>query len=147
MSSKKPEAAEIEVLYPERSVTIAGELVTVRELAFAETLRLEPEMAPLVRAFIELPADDEEQQTSQFAQLFGAHAHAWMGFMATACGKPREWIEHLPDEAGRMLSMLVWTVNSSFFTRRVISGMIARQNAHSVQQHNAPSTTASSMPH
>lgn len=139
--SKKTEASEIDVLYPERVLTLAGEEITVRELAFAQTLRLEAAMAPMIQAFIDLPVDDDgERVTAQLWILFGEHAQAWIGFMATACGKPREWVEQLSDADGRALTMTVWGVNAAFFTRRVISGMIARRSATRVTSDMANCT-------
>lgn len=140
---KKTEASELDILYPERVLTLAGETVTVQELSFAQTLRLEASMAPLIQAFIDLPVDgDGEQVTAQLWTLFGEHAQAWIGFVATACGLPREWVEQLSDADGRALSMAVWSVNAAFFTRRVISGMIARRSATS-----APLATPNCTPH
>lgn len=141
--SKKAEASEIDILYPERVLTVAGEVITVRELAFAQTLRMESAMAPMIQAFIDLPVDDDgERVTAQLWTLFGEHAGAWIGFVASACGKPREWVENLSDADGRELTMTVWSVNAAFFTRRVISGMIARRSATS-----APSGMANCTPH
>ena len=143
MKNIKPEAggSEIDILYPDRVLTVGGEIVTVRELAFAQTLRLEAAMGPLIRAFIELPEGDEPI-TARFEALFGEHAQAWMGFMATACDKPRDWVEQLSDADGRVLSMTVWSVNAAFFTQRVLSGMITRQSLNSGQ-----SATANCTPH
>lgn len=139
---KKPEA-EIDILYPDRVLTLAGEQITVRELAFAQTLRLEAAMAPLIQAFVELPTEEAgESAAGQFAELFGAHAHAWIGFMALACGKPREWVEQLSDADGTTLSMTVWGVNSAFFTRRVLTQMVTRHAATT-----AVSGTANCTPH
>jgi hypothetical protein len=119
----KPQADELDILHPERTIMCAGDSVTVREIGFADSLRLDRAMAPMIRAFIDLRDDPEPHD---LAALFGTHPDAWLDFMAAACGKPRAWIEGLGDEDGRNLSMAVWTVNSGFFLRRVISGVIAR---------------------
>lgn len=140
---KKTEASDLDILYPDRELKLSGETITVRELAFAQTLRMEASMAPLIQAFIDLPTEgDGERVTAQLWALFGEHAHAWIGFMAAACGKSRDWVEQLSDADGRTLSMTVWSVNAAFFTRRVISGMIARRSATS-----APSVMPNCTPH
>lgn len=134
----KPQADELDILHPERDLVIAGETVTVREIGFAASLRLDQCMAPMIRAFIDLRADPEPYD---LAALFGAHPDAWLDFVAATCGKPRAWVEALGDEDGQRLSMTAWTVNSGFFLRRVISGVIARH------RRGVTSASENSTPH
>lgn len=129
-------ANELEVLHPERTVTVAGVDVTVREPTFVEGMRIEAQIQPLLDALVALAGDDGQEVPADFnryAALFSAHWETWLYFMAVVTGQDRAWLDGLTDHDGRLLSMTVWAVNANFFSRRVVSGLVAQMRAGRAQ--------------
>ena len=112
-----PGADDLEVLHPEREVTIAGRQLVVREYGFVEGLKLRPLYAPLIEGLLPLLADREVLELDQILDLLAEHAERLPALVAKACDQPVEWVAGLGNEHGHHIMLIWWGVNGPFFVR------------------------------
>ena len=127
-------ADDLEVLHPERLLTIAGREVTVREYGFVEGLRLLRLAEPIIAGL----QGDIARGTPTFDSVMGViaeHADVAVQLMAIACDVDAEWIESLSQDEGQLLLMTWWGVNGPFYMRTasVRAGVAARAGATSMR--------------
>lgn len=136
-------AEDVDVLCPDREVSIAGEVVTVREYSFAQGLRLARYLAPLVEALALVVTDSEGDDDALLESAFSDESEAVMALMAASCGKDVAWVEGLSDDDGRALMFAWWAANKDFFVRRLLlrQALIALPTAAEAQ------TSGPSLPH
>lgn len=119
------QAEEAEVLHPDRTITIAGREVTVREFRALESMRLASKTRPIVASLREI-CDEQEgaPPTGDIVEtMLERHGDAFFDLMAVASDQPREWIEQLGDDNFFALLTTFWEVNAGFFTRRLASAL------------------------
>lgn len=143
-NAKSDDTNDLDVLLPDRDIEIGGEQVTVREFSFVQGLKAEPLVRPMVADLQALFAEDADEvvEFSRLAEVFGRHAEAFLGLIALSCGRPSDWLERLSDGDGQLLAMTFWTVNSRFFTRRLVTRALtaAHRAAASSAAASAPSS-------
>lgn len=127
-------ADDLEVLHPERLLTIAGREITVREYGFVEGLRLLPVAEPIIASL----QGDLSRGTPSFESIMGAiaqHADVAVRLMAIAADVDAEWIESLSQDEGQLLLMVWWSVNGPFYLRTAATrqAVAARAGATSMQ--------------
>lgn len=122
MNAKSDDTNDLDVLLPDRDITLRGEPVTVREFSFVQGLKAEPLVRPMINDLQTLFAAEagEDVEFSRLAEIFGRHADAFLRLVSLCVDRPVEWIEQLSDEDGQLLTMTFWTVNARFFTRRLV---------------------------
>jgi len=111
---------ETAVLFPDRTLTLSGEAVTVREFKYLEGLKIAALAAPLLSGLSALFQD--EGQAIDLAALDGvilANLDVWTQLLAQSCGKSPEWVSELSDVDGTALGWTFWEVNGPFLLRRV----------------------------
>jgi len=114
-------AEEIEILDPDREVTIAGETVVVREFRYAEGMYLVGMIQPILarlQAFVQGERDPDDFEI--YEELVAEYPDEILELMAKACDRPREWVEQLSDEDGYRLQQAFWAANTRFFMRRLM---------------------------
>lgn len=111
---------ELEILDPDQVLTIAGETIVVRELRYAEGMRLLPRLQPILDVFQSLiEADEEPRDLSFHDDLMAEHPDLMLDLFAQACDRDRDWIEALPDREGQQVAAAFWRANRDFFVRRL----------------------------
>lgn len=121
-------AEELEILIPEREITVAGKTVTVREFSFMEGLRLAVVVSPMVSDMEALFSDSKaEVDVMTLQTLFANHSDALMKLMAVATSLDASVIEGLNDNDGQLLLMTFWAVNKGFFVNRLIMRRAVRE--------------------
>lgn len=124
-------ADDLEILHPERSASIAGRAVTMREYAFIEGLKLHPLYQPFVDELHAVVVDSGVPPLSQITGLLARHHESIKQLIAAAADVEVEWLNGLSDRDGSNLMYLWWAVNAPFFMRRVFDRIAAdRAVAH-----------------
>lgn len=131
---KEAGADDLEVLHPERLLTIADREITVREYGFVEGLRL----LKLAEQIIAGLQGDLSRGAPSFESVMGviaAHADAAVQLIAVAADVDVDWIESLGQDDGQLLLMAWWGVNGPFYMRTagLRAGVAARAGATSMQ--------------
>ncbi|MCP8465190.1 hypothetical protein NK553_14655 [Pseudomonas sp. ZM23] len=147
---KSPEGqapdSSLEVLFPDRQLTVGGVDLTVRELTFSEQLRHNHLLAPMADALAAIPPEQLEGPDS-INVIFDAlalYADSLRELLAISCGQSVAWIDALPPGDGEALILSWWMVNSSFFVRRLWRPrLLAMARGQSEQAGGASSPTSS----
>lgn len=134
-----PGADDLEVLHPEREVTIAGRQLVVREYGFVEGLKLRPLYAPLIETLKPVLAEGELPDLEQILGLLVQHADALPPLMATACDQPVEWVASLGHEDGHNLMLVWWGVLGPFFVRSA-AGQLLSERLRAMRRAGVTST-------
>lgn len=122
------EARELEILYPERMLSVGGREVTVREIGFAESLRLHAHVAPIVAAIDQLMHErNEAPGYSHMLGVFGAHWQSTLVLIGAATGLDADELQALGGAEGDTLLLTFWGVNASFFIGRAMNELAIRR--------------------
>lgn len=134
-------AAELEIIAPDVEVTLVnGRIITVREYAFLDGLKLQNTAAPVLDAL----ADGEDITVQRLSQVFGEHAELMPTLMAAACDLSASEIRALNDHDGQVLLAAFWRVNKDFFVQRLLVRKVQRWQPQSSEP--APDLDGSSAP-
>lgn len=127
VSSEAAAAAELEVEFPERTITLAGESVTVTEIGFVAGLRLQRHVAPLVADIETLMLETQQApEYDQVVSVLAGRLDATLALIAEATGKDGDWLAGLRGRDGDALLLTFWSVNAAFFIQRAVSSMAIR---------------------
>lgn len=136
---------ELDVLLPDRDITLSnGETVTVHEFRFYEALKLEPVAMPIIQSFADLGEDWESVEVHRLLSIFSSHADEFTQLLAASAHRDVDWVKGLPDKDGSMLSVTFWSVNQSFFVRRLLTLLAPKIRK---QQAETQSDGEGSLPH
>lgn len=147
-------AAELEVLFPERSINVGGNLVIVGEISFLASLRLQMHISPIVKA-IEAKIGEAGALPGYDAiiGILGEHWEATLALLQEVTGRPGEWFGELSSRDGELLLLTFWSVNAPFFYQRATTATaVAREAARllggerSSQPSDLMGTTAADTP-
>lgn len=133
---------DLAILYPERTATVAGRAVVMREYSFMESMQLHALIAPLIEGMVGLLLAEALPYDDALRPIFGEHAEDVATLIATASDQPREWVARLGDEEGNQLRLLWWSVNGHFFGRRVRESIVMHQLRASAGQTSSSSSPA-----
>lgn len=110
---------DLEILYPERALDIGGERVTVRELTFTESLRLQGALRPVIEALLPAYSSGEGIGIDTVADALAAHPALACEAMATAAGRSLAWVQGLSAMDGAALLTAFVGVHVPFFAMRL----------------------------
>ena len=123
----KSGADDLSTIHPDRSISIGGRDVTVREYGFIEGLGVRGFMKPftedLDRMFV-----TKETLVDEILDVLGDHAKLVERAMAQSIAEPgteataedMAWVRSLNDADGDVLIHTWWGVNGLFFVRSVV---------------------------
>lgn len=111
---------ELEILNPDRTITVGGESVTVREYSWPEAMELAATAAPVLAEMKTLFAAGGDVSLEDLADLITRHRAIMFDLIARSIDRPVAFIEGLTDSDGLLLLTCYWRVNSGFFVRRLI---------------------------
>lgn len=129
MMSRKPATGKqdaedsLAILHPERTVSIGGETITVREYGFVEGMRLAAHIQPIVDALADAIGLAKEITLGAIRTALGGHPDDVVALIAAASDRTPEWVRGLSDADGDTLLLTWYGVNSSFFIRRVVAAL------------------------
>ncbi len=125
----RSEPRELDLLFPDITLSVRdpdrGRSVslTVHEFRFREGLEAQALARPLIERFSELAQSGKPISVSAVEAEMGSCAEIWLGLIAKACGREREWLARLSDEDARGVSSAMWQANAVFFVRRIIANL------------------------
>lgn len=134
--------ADLEILHPERTLTVAGRELTVREYGFIEGLRLRPLHAPLVAALAEGAHEKKVDDYEAVVDVLAQHADAVVALVAASCDAEPEWVADLRGADADMLLLAWWSVNRDFFMLAVTRRLAVRR----LNASAGPTSTSPSQP-
>lgn len=133
---QREEAEDLEILHPERTFTVAGEEITVREYGFVEGLRLRSQAAPLLDSLCQIMTGDG-LSLEQVLDILAEHHQVTLALLAQAIDRDVAWLERdsVSQEDGHALLMTWWSVNGPFLLRSVQRRRMAEMVAERVKRN------------
>lgn len=135
-------ANDLEVLHPNRSATIAGREVVVREYGFVEGMKMLGMLEPFLADLKQLMVDDQPLTVAAVTGLLGQHMDVITDAVAVAADVEVEWLVGLSQDDGYHLMMLWWTANGPFYIRtarnRIFADRVERARATVGQTSTQP---------
>lgn len=137
-------ADDLSILFPDRTIRIAGQSVTVRELRFAEQLEHHPLLMPLSAALeaAEPTALVGPESVNRIYDLLADHWACVVALAAICCDRDEAWVRSLPPAEGENLLLAWWGVNSGFFIRRVWRPKLVAQASRQAGGSSSPPSSA-----
>lgn len=132
-------ADDLAILHPDRSATIAGRAITVREYGFIEGLGLRPVAQPFLDDLHVSVAGGTVPELEGILVILGHHNQAIKQLIATAADVEKDWVAGLSQDDGYHLLMLWWAANGPFFVRSVFQ-RIATERQLAALRDGAKST-------
>ena len=126
-SAAAPGADDLQVLHPERSATIAGRELVVREYGFIEGLGLRPTVQPLLDDLYAQISGGGVPALEQILVMLGQHHQLIQELVATAADVEPEWVAGLNQYDGHLLLMMWWGANGPFYVRSVLNRVVAEK--------------------
>lgn len=124
----QPAADDLEILHPERTVTLGIGAVTVREYGGVEWLRLLPKAAPMVDAIGAQLEAGAAPTYDDALYILASHVDALLPLVAQAVDLSLEQVEALTAPELELLLMTWWGVCGHFFVERALNRvLVARQ--------------------
>lgn len=117
-------ADDLEVLHPERMLTLGGETIEVREFSFLQEMDALPIAQPIIRDLAKAFGGEESPGFSDVEQIFYRNREGFVRLLELATCKSTEWMEKLAGGEAQMLAMTFWSVNRRFFISRVVARTI-----------------------
>ena len=137
---------DLAVLHPERTFTLAGREITVREYGHIEGLRLLAWAKPFTDdLYATIARGSKAPSVAAMAALLSTHADLVRDMVAHAADVEPAWVEGLNDVDGDLLVMAWWQVNAGFFIRRLLA-RAAAEKLEERQRAGAASIPPSSAP-
>lgn len=132
---------DLEVLHPERLLTIAGREITVREYGFVEGLRLLPMAEPII-AGLQSGMGSGVPAFDSIMGIIAENADVAVRLMAAATDVEVKWIESLSQDDGQLLLMVWWSVNGPFYLRTAATrAIVAARTGATSTPHSSESAT------
>lgn len=149
-----PPENELEVLHPDRHLTLGRRRVVVREYGHIEWLRLLPQAEPLVADIAAALDSGRDPTYEQALACLVQHIDALAPLVAQAADLDADAHAALSPDDGELLLMTWWGVNGRFFVGRALNRVaVAREERRRQAQlppagapAGARSTPASSEP-
>ncbi|MDI3229527.1 DUF6631 family protein [Serratia marcescens] len=119
---------ELNILIPDRTLTICGVQVTVHEYTLAEQLQHRQPLKAISEGFMDAmnAKPDAEVSIDELYDVLGANWDAVLQAVAVSCGRSDEWVAGLTGEDSERLLLIWWGVNAAFFTRNAIRPALTR---------------------
>lgn len=127
--------SELDILYPNRDITVGGETVTVKEYTLIQQMQHNAKLAAFIATLRNQLASVDKPENARWDEIMQALAdnyEAIIELVAVSINKPVEFVANLNAQEGEDLMLLWWAVNSNFFTRKAVQPLveqIAQTNA------------------
>lgn len=115
---------DLEILYPEAELTVAGRAITLREYTFVQGLKLRAKIQPFLNGLSKLTATPELTPLESILDLLADYQDSVLELMSVSANVEVEWIKRLNDEDGQLLAFTWWRVCGPFFVRQLQSRML-----------------------
>lgn len=114
---------DLAILFPDRTRTIAGVTLTMREYGLVESLLLDARIQRVAEALGSAAQGGAQLTAAALRPVFAQCHDDVVELIAAACDQPVPWVANLRAADGQPLLMLWWVVNADFFVQRVIESI------------------------
>lgn len=119
-------AEQLAQLHPDRSLTLGGRALTLREYGFFEGLDVADRAGAFIDDLIAM-SEDGRLRYAQVRRLFGRHRTVVPMIAAQAADVDVAWLEALADDELELYMATWFAVNAAFFVREVLAELRERR--------------------
>lgn len=123
----QPVASDLEILHPERTITLGIGPVTVREYGGIEWLRLLPKAAPLVDAIAAKIETGGASGYDDTLTILAKHVDELLPLVAQAADLDMAQVETLGAADMELLLLTWWSVCGHFFVERALTRVLVER--------------------
>jgi hypothetical protein len=138
-------AEELDILHPERTVTVGALRLVIREYGHMEWMRLLPAARPVIDAIAGMLEAGREPAYEEAFEAIAANADALLPLVAQAADIAPEELAALAPDTGELVLMTWWGVNGRFFIGRAINRVAVARAAAMRRSDGASFTPPSSL--
>ncbi|WNY73384.1 hypothetical protein H2512_07990 [Pasteurella multocida] len=124
---------ELNILFPDAKINIAGVEVEVKEYTLLQQLQHHEKLMPFIQALRDAIGDKESFSLDKLMDCISAHYQAVLELVALSTNQSVEFIQNLKGEDAESLLMLWWTINSDFFTRKALQPVLEKMAVAQVE--------------
>ncbi len=124
---------ELNILFPNAKINIAGVEVEVKEYTLLQQLQHHEKLMPFIHSLRETMADKASFSLDKLMDCISAHYQDVLELVALSTDQSVEFIQNLKGEDAESLLMLWWTVNSDFFTRKALQPVLEKMAMKQVE--------------
>lgn len=113
--TKKNESSDLDVLFPNREIEIAGEMIKISPYKFKHL--------PKVMDMLEKISESTQGKITMQAMLIAAlkkFSEESFEFIGWSLNKKKEWVEELNLKDATLILTTLWEVNRDFFVQEVL---------------------------
>jgi hypothetical protein len=119
-SAAEQAAEDLAVMFPDSSITIAGEAIIVTEYPFLQWLQLKPLHSEFLDDLAELVGHSEEGiTTDELMEFFEDQFEHVQALIAASIDRPLAFFKPLKSDEVDTLMLTWWHVNKNFFLKSV----------------------------
>ncbi len=146
--------AALEILHPERTATIAGREIVVREYGFVESMRLHDLIQPILADLRTAVEAGGVPTLDTVLGVLAGHSDAIVQLLARAADVEPEWVAGLSSPDGEALLFMWWGANGPFWfggvvnriaAERIAARIAARPDGPTSMPPSSPTDTATSL--
>jgi hypothetical protein len=138
---------DLEVLNPNREITIAGIKVTIREYGFVEGLGVRARSSNFLNDLLAALSSTHQVVLEEIVTLIEHHSETLLPEIALAANVDMEFIERISEREGETLILAWWVVNGPFFLARAVRmNRAALSKAATVTARAGQTSTPNSSP-
>ncbi|MDG2540992.1 DUF6631 family protein [Pasteurella multocida] len=133
---------ELNILFPNAKINIAGVEVEVKEYTLLQQLQHHEKLMPFIHVLRHAMADKKSFNLDKLMDCISAHYQDVLELVALSTDQSVEFIQNLKGEDAESLLMLWWTVNSDFFTRKVLQPTLEKMAMKQVETLTSASSSS-----
>ncbi|AAP95133.1 hypothetical protein A6046_03380 [[Haemophilus] ducreyi] len=119
---------ELAILFPTAQITVGGEEVEVKEYTLKQQLQHNAKFVPFINALRATMGNQQADfSVDELMACLAENYQSVLELVAISINKPIAFVEGLNAREGEDLLLAWWTVNSDFFTRRVVQPIVERK--------------------
>ncbi|UEA17800.1 hypothetical protein K7G92_001030 [Pasteurella canis] len=124
---------ELNILFPNANINIAGVEVEVKEYTLLQQLQHHAQLMPFIQALRNAMADKKSFSLDKLMFCISQNYQDVLELVALSTDQSVEFVQNLKGEEAESLLMLWWTVNSDFFTRKVLQPTLEKMAVAQVE--------------
>lgn len=116
-SAAEQAAEDLTVLFPDQTIQLLGETISVTEYPFMKWLELKPICIEMNQQFADFISAEKDVDVDEILECFENHFEIMQTLLCESIHKPVEFLKRLSDAEIQLLLLTWWGVNKHFFLR------------------------------
>ncbi|HDR1101070.1 DUF6631 family protein [Pasteurella multocida] len=133
---------ELNILFPNAKINIAGIEVEVKEYTLLQQLQHHEKLMPFIHVLRHAMADKKSFSLDKLMFCISQNYQDVIELVALSTNQSVEFVQNLKGEEAESLLMLWWTVNSDFFTRKVLQPTLEKMAMKQVETLTSASSSS-----